>query len=311
VFNGISNNMNKQSAKIGDDDLPALHAIANESSLRSQASYLRLLLLNLACLFAAAALSAYSGEAHKKAILTAIAIALTSGAMITLLLGMLRKDKLWFHGRAVAESVKTISWRYMTCAAPFSHGMPDDVVDQLFVSDLQKFLKENSAFLSEYSKSTAMNHRQITPMMRNVRGMATHDRLEIYLRERIDDQRRWYSDKATWNRKRRTAYFAISLTIQLAAVVLAILRLTSADGHFDMPSVLATLATALIAWSQTKRYEDLSSSYSVAAQELGLIREQGHHVAGEKALSRFVGDSENAISREHTLWLARRDIIAA
>lgn len=38
-----------------------------------------------------------------------------------------------------------------------------------------------------------------------------------------------------------------------------------------------------------------------------MIRERLAFVATDRQLSEFVSDAENAVSREHTLWLARAD----
>ena len=69
------------------------------------------------------------------------------------------------------------------------------------------------------------------------------------------------------------------------------------------------MAASLIAWMQVKRYQELAQSYGLATQELGLIASRGLHVASDEELSKFVAESETAISREHTLWTARRDVL--
>lgn len=74
-----------------------------------------------------------------------------------------------------------------------------------------------------------------------------------------------------------------------------------------LTGLLTTIASSFIAWLQVKQHQELSQSYSIAAQELGLILEQGQHIHTEEDFCAFVSDSENAISREHTLWVARRD----
>jgi len=46
----------------------------------------------------------------------------------------------------------------------------------------------------------------------------------------------------------------------------------------------------------------------LTAYEIGFIREQISNVSTDKELSDFVKDAENAFSREHTQWAARRDV---
>jgi hypothetical protein len=70
---------------------------------------------------------------------------------------------------------------------------------------------------------------------------------------------------------------------------------------------LGTLTASFLAWLQVKQHEELAHSYAVAAHELSFVREAGKLVHQEAELSSFVADAETAISRKHTLWLARRD----
>ena len=56
----------------------------------------------------------------------------------------------------------------------------------------------------------------------------------------------------------------------------------------------------------TERFSELAASYALAAHEIGIIREQANAVS-EAQFSTFVADTENAFSREHTQWVARKD----
>jgi hypothetical protein len=148
---------------------------------------------------------------------------------------------------------------------------------------------------------------QITATMRAARALPLNDRIEVYVRCRIDEQRDWYSSKAGENAKLANKYYWYVIAAQVAALVLALFRVQYPDEVFHAAGPLAALSAALIAWTQLKRYQEHSQAYSVASHELGLIKERARHLQTDTELSAFVGDSENAISREHTLWLARRD----
>jgi hypothetical protein len=69
---------------------------------------------------------------------------------------------------------------------------------------------------------------------------------------------------------------------------------------------LATSASAALTWLQAKKHNELSLSYVLAAQEIVLIKGEALSVNSEKKLSGFVLDAENAFSREHTQWVARK-----
>ena len=88
------------------------------------------------------------------------------------------------------------------------------------------------------------------------------------------------------------------------AVTLAVVQLT-----VSFPVSVAGLAATLIgcasAWVAVKQYSTHASAYSVTATELALLAPKVE-VATEDAWDQVVDDAEEAISREHTLWLASR-----
>jgi hypothetical protein len=67
------------------------------------------------------------------------------------------------------------------------------------------------------------------------------------------------------------------------------------------------LAASTLSWIQAKRFSELSASYALAAHEISFIKEQAASIKKDDNLSQFVGDAENAFSREHTQWVARKD----
>ena len=72
--------------------------------------------------------------------------------------------------------------------------------------------------------------------------------------------------------------------------------------------ILVALAASVLSWMQAKRFSELAASYALAAHEIGLIREQAMLPGTDAEFSLFVGDAENAFSREHTQWVARQDV---
>jgi hypothetical protein len=66
------------------------------------------------------------------------------------------------------------------------------------------------------------------------------------------------------------------------------------------------MGSGLLVWSQTKRYSDLATTYAVAAEDLNQISAKYTNAEDAEALASFVSDVEEAVSREHGMWLARR-----
>ena len=55
-----------------------------------------------------------------------------------------------------------------------------------------------------------------------------------------------------------------------------------------------------------KQHQELKQAYTTTVQELNMILAGAERISTDTELSKFVLDSENAISREHTLWLAQK-----
>jgi hypothetical protein len=144
--------------------------------------------------------------------------------------------------------------------------------------------------------------------MREIRDADFGRRKAEYLDGRIRDQKTWYSAKSKWNQKRSTAWYAVVLALQIIALIWAIV--TAAYGPFplNIAGLLMTAAASFTAWSQAKRHEDLTNSYSVASQELLNIESLAEKVNGDDAFKSVIDQAEEAISREHTMWCAKRNI---
>jgi hypothetical protein len=296
--------------KFSERDYPAVFLAADRASSCAQEKYLNLtrgtLILLVAGAGFAAASAAFAFDSIKPAFAIISALLLAGSLLLTLYLKAQKPEQLWYGGRAVAESAKSMSWRYMTQAAPYLADPAAAEVDQKFVSSLESIVKERKqlafGFGGEFTKQP-----QISDRMRAVRASTLAERCQVYLAERICDQRVWYGNQAKNNRLAENRYFKVVFMSQFAALAAAIALVRWPGSTVRLTGFFASLASALIAWLQLKQHKELAQSYSVAELELGFIEEKARHVTGEKAFSDFVSDAENAISREHTLWIARRD----
>jgi hypothetical protein len=295
---------------VSDEHLPALYRVADRSSISAQRSYLRLVMLNLALIVIAALATSWAVSSPELRTLLAIigAVTLVAGVGLTASVLQTKPDKQWFGARAVAESVKTISWRYMAGSEPYAKSLPDAQADNLFCQELEGILRERSAIGAVLGGPEA-SADQITQCMRDIRSSDLQSRKEIYLRDRIQNQRAWYGGKAAVNARSSTWWLAAVGGTQLLGAITAIALVRWPDFSFNMAAVLAAVAAAFLAWLQVKQHQELAHAYGLAAHELGLIEARAPHVATESEFSSFVADAENAISREHTMWIARRDAV--
>jgi hypothetical protein len=96
------------------------------------------------------------------------------------------------------------------------------------------------------------------------------------------------------------------IVCQVLALVSAIVIVRWPESFVNATGIFVNLAMAFLAWLQMKKHQELAQSYGLAAQGLSFAYEQSSQVRTEEELSTYVMNSENAISREHKMWLGRR-----
>jgi hypothetical protein len=293
---------------ISDGDLPALFRAADKASTEAQSRYLLLIALDLSLLVVGAVLGAtsFNSEEVRSGLAIASATLFGMSLILTIAIKSQRLASTWYDGRAVAESVKTTAWRYMTRAEPYDARVLEPEADRVFAQAVGSFLSERADLAASLPARLATG-AEITSAMKGVRGLSVIARRDLYLDERIGGQRRWYAERAEKNKKGARKLFVFVLLSQGLALVAAILIVKWPLFPVNFVGVFAAIAAALVAWNQLKRYEEIATAYGLAAQELATAQEQGLHIQDDEELSSFILNAENAISREHTLWLARRN----
>lgn len=231
----------------------------------------------------------------------AVVAFLVSGGL-TIWLAVRKPAESWYQGRAAAESVKSLTWCYVTRAEPF----PGDAanVDQAFVDRLRQIVHELS-----YVDATVTTGEQITDRMRELRAASFTTRRQAYVTERIEEQRNWYADKSAFHRRRARQLMVGALLSSIVGLVLGLLRAQGVLG-VDLLGLFATIGAALVAETQLRQHGINASAYALASQELGMASALAR-TADQKVWPRVVGEAEEAISREHTMWCARNGIVTA
>jgi hypothetical protein len=181
----------------------------------------------------------------------------------------------------------------------------DTIATQRFVDDLRGILEENRE-TSKHALHTG-NTQQITSFMNAKRSLPLNDRKAFYITDRITEQLQWYGRKARFNKGRSTFYFVILVLINLGAIGFAIARVANPAQPYWPTDIFVAAAGTVMAWVQAKRFQELSASYTLTAHEISIMQTKLPNTNDEKDFSLFIGDAENAFSREHIQWLARRD----
>ncbi len=150
-------------------------------------------------------------------------------------------------------------------------------------------------------------NEQVSPEMRAIRASPLEERRKVYLRDRIINQEEWYSTKSKGHRRAGTIWALVLLTIEAVGLLGAILKAANL-APIDILGFAGAVAAGATAWLQMKQHDNLGTAYALAASELSSVRSRLAHVTDEASWSRFVDESEEAISREHTMWKASRGV---
>lgn len=284
-----------------DDDLPALFQAADRGSASGQKTYVRLTAGRLGLLVLAGICAGLSFSRDREDPPAAVAAAaFVVAALVEILLLTQRPERDWYDGRALAESAKTLAWRYACGGAPFPIQLGVSA-DTLFTDRIQE-IQQHAPGRNSLAPVTGV---QITPRMRHLRSRTQLERRTAYLNGRIQDQQTWYSSKATVNRRSARSWRFALLAAEAAGFFAALLKALEVL-DIDLFSAALALAATGAAWLELRQHESLARAYSIAAQELASAHTRLENVTDEAVWASSVDDAEEAISREHTLWRASR-----
>ena len=206
----------------------------------------------------------------------------------------------WYDARATAESAKTLCWQYAVGGEAFPLG---DTGSRARYLARIRTLTDRFPGLDVPAGTSA--DAQLTPAVEALRSSDLDARRAAYRADRVLDQQRWYSNEANINRRRARLWGRTLLIAEVLASGFGFLRGFGVI-EIDWAGILAAVAAAALAWRQTKQYESLAESYSVTSHDVAALVATVDDAGTEQEWATTVHDSEAAFSREHTMWLARR-----
>ena len=287
---------------LASTDLPAGFQAADRASAQHQKVAARLLSAQLAAL----SLAALGGVVdvrvlHDKANLGGLlALVGFAAAVVTTLIAQARDaEGRWYRTRAAAESYKTLAWRYAVGGEPFGFGSQEPEMI------LQARFRDILAGLDAKDLTPAAPGPQVSQRMSALRSVPLDSRRDAYVESRIEDQEGWYFEKALAAARSARTWTIAAWAAGATGAVLGVLRLLTVIDA-DVLGLIATGVAGVAAWTQFRQHRVLAASYSVAQQELATVKITAMGITTESEWEVFVRDAEDAISREHTLWLARR-----
>ena len=174
-------------------DFPALYPSADRLSIESQSHFFFALKVHLTVLVLAAVLSITSIPHWSITVLQLLS--LLSALACSIYLFSKRPDRSWYLARAVAESIKTITWRYVCRAEPFQQD--DSAAELEFGATLKAIVDQNRDVAQ--ALTAHLEGPQITGAMSAMRRRTLDERKATYSAKRVENQLAWYASKARRN----------------------------------------------------------------------------------------------------------------
>lgn len=282
---------------------PALYLGADCASNGAQREYINLLRAEYFLLLCAAVFS--MSWATEKYFLIAYAMVFVAAAAILLFRSFRKPEQSWYRCRALAESIKTSTWRYIMRSEPFDDAESIKIPRAAFRNYLKEILKYNRQ-VGESIAGHFSDEEQITSEMERVRLLTLEQRKDFYKELRIVEQRKWYAKKAGENKTAFRGWVTVMLLVYILATLSVLLRISFPEIKLWPTEPLIVLAASIVGWIQIKKFNELSSSYTLTAHEIGIIQGRIDEIENESQFSDFVNEAELAFSREHTQWVARQ-----
>ncbi|PEC41862.1 hypothetical protein CON11_26415 [Priestia megaterium] len=290
-----------------EDSFSMYYHAANKISIQSQKRYMSAFKGSLIPLIIASMISCITGVLNNNAIVTSlnmiIILCIIISVVCTAIVHNSKLQKLWYDGRAVAESLKTMSWKYITCTTPYDSNKNLKEASDTYSRSLEIIFENHKEIMNRVNLSSP---DMITCEMENLRGLDLSQKRMLYIEQRIKQQLQWYDNNSKNNLKFKSFWFIAAVGLQILALISVFYVYSNSSLSSDLVGLFSAASTSIISWIQVKRYQELHEAYSTTALELSYIYNKGKQINNED-LQEFVDDAEKAISREHTLWIARRD----
>ena len=282
-------------------DYPQLYRAADNLSIQHQKEHFRLLLGYLSSLVIGSVISIFCNGTIANSISLLLFIL---SAVLFASSKILNPLDLWYNGRAVAESVKSMTWKWMMKAEPYQD-MVLETASSRFKDDLRNLLHQNKALFSHYQNDDS-GFYCISEKMKEVRNSTAKDRLSFYNRNRVENQLNWYRIKTKRFHKLYIIYSLIVAIFYTAIIILMIVNISMPNMSLPI-ELISAFVTSIVSWMEAKKYNELSCAYSLAVNDISIIN--ANMLEGDvtdNEVSEYVINSENAFSREHTQWIARK-----
>jgi hypothetical protein len=302
-----------RSSLFGPRDLPWLFHHTDSAAIARQGEAIRATRTRLCLLVAGAGFAALPelwtlGSLHVLDLLSAL-----SYLGLLVLAGWYRRRQAkvhWQRHRTVAEFVRSMCWRYAVHGAPFDSDVRDP--DALFAVEMEEGLRRMHAIgwpdprrPGAPGPAGVTGQGMITPAMRAMRAKSFPVRREIYVRDRVIEQRDWYRGRTDHSHRASVLWTWAVTVFTCLALGAGVGRAFGMGAALDTAGFFSSAAAACVAWTELRQYQPLMEAHSLVAQELTALAVTLERAADGPGWAGDVSTAEQAVSPDRTAWLAR------
>ncbi|MEK7719290.1 MAG: DUF4231 domain-containing protein [Bacteroidota bacterium] len=209
----------------------------------------------------------------------------------------------WQKTRFLAESILSQAWLLFFRINKYN----DEINSSLSVfQDRVKSMKSEINITEFLKFSSPISNDNDNPkwIIENF-TLTNSEKIEFYIKHRLNDQEKYYYKKTLYNTRKGELFFWLGISSMGIGAILTILTIIDIIPNFAYLGLFTTLSAAIFSWKQTKRFEELSSTYSVAIDELKDFKKKLLLNPTEDRTKEIIYDVEKSISREHKLWISK------
>lgn len=291
---------------IREADYGTIFTAVDTGASHAQRHYVRLIRLSIIITTVTGMLNALAAEVfnHQPALLLISAALIVLGIALDTYTVSERHDRRWYNSRFVAESIRSLVWKYMMGVPPFvgdEHQASEMLLNGMNV--LLEGVEDVRTIATERSPYSA----PISARMKQVRALHLPARRDLYLANRLVDQLEWYERKAALNARMADRWSLIGLASRAATLLVAIAGLVFHAGLAALViSAISTMTVAFTAWSKVGRYQDLARTYNVTARRLAAARPHLEYADDGPRLTAAVNEIEGILTNEVDTWATSR-----
>src|SRR5690606_5824767 len=104
---------------------PNYFQASDKATIKAQKNYLNITRIDLISMILASALAIYNYQSTQSKLFVYVisGLLLLLGLILTILLKTKKYEDVWYQGRALAESCKTLTWRFVCCSEYFESSL--------------------------------------------------------------------------------------------------------------------------------------------------------------------------------------------